>query len=140
MRRLRKGRRCTTSARRSRRLSTCSSMRANYCGYGRRRTSLKTGTQVEVPILNERDAMGHVLRCKYEMITSHTARRSGVTNLYKEGVLDTREMMSISGHQSESVFEEYIKVSRSEQADKIAAKLRAKRKLSNSRVNADSEK
>lgn len=77
--------------------------------------------------LYERDAMGHVLRCKYEMITSHTARRSGVTNLYKEGVLDTREMMSISGHQSESVFEEYIKVSRSEQADKIAAKLRAKR-------------
>lgn len=89
--------------------------------------------------LYERDAMGNVLRCKYEMITSHTARRSGVTNLYKEGVLDTREMMSISGHQSESVFEEYIKVSRSEQADKIAAKLRAKRQKEENNLKSATE-
>ena len=64
----------------------------------------------------ERNAKGEVIRPKYELITSHTARRSGVTNLYKTGLLDTREMMSISGHLSEKVFEKYIKVGTSEQA------------------------
>lgn len=46
--------------------------------------------------LFKRDKSGHVIKFKYEMVTSHTARRSGVTNMYLDGVLDTREMMSIS--------------------------------------------
>lgn len=76
----------------------------------------------------ERNAKGEVIRPKYELITSHTARRSGVTNLYKTGLLDTREMMSISGHLSEKVFEKYIKVGTSEQAARIAAKLKNAKK------------
>lgn len=74
----------------------------------------------------ERDAQGRVIRPKYETIASHTARRSGLTNLYKTGLLDTREMMSISGHRSEKVFEGYMKVGREEQAVRIATKFKDK--------------
>lgn len=74
--------------------------------------------------LYERNAQGQVVKFKYEMVTTHTARRSGVTNLYKTGVLDTHEMMAISGHQTEKVFENYIKVTKGEQADRIATKLK----------------
>ena len=73
--------------------------------------------------LYERNNRGQVVKFKYELITTHTARRSGVTNLYKTGLLDTRDMMAISGHQTEKVFEHYIKMSKSEHADRIAAKL-----------------
>ena len=79
----------------------------------------------------ERNERGEVLRCKWELIGTHTARRSGVTNLYKTGLLNTREMMSISGHQTEKVFEHYIKVGTSEQASRIAAKFRKEQEASN---------
>lgn len=76
--------------------------------------------------LYERNEHGDMVKYKYELVTSHTARRSGVTNLYKTGLLDTREMMAISGHQTETIFEHYIKMSKSEHADRIATKLRSK--------------
>ena len=75
--------------------------------------------------LFERDSRGNVIRPKYELITSHTARRSGVTNLYKTGLFNNHEIMSISGHQTERVFEKYIKVGKEEQAKRIAAKFKA---------------
>ena len=74
--------------------------------------------------LFERDRTGQVIRPKYELVSSHTARRSSITNLYKLGVLNNREIMSISGHQSEKVFESYIKVGVSEQAQRVGEKLR----------------
>lgn len=74
--------------------------------------------------LFERNSRGDVVMPKYDLISTHTARRSGITNLYKQGIFDTREMMAMSGHQSEKVFEEYIKVGVSEQADRIAEKVR----------------
>ena len=87
--------------------------------------------------LYERDSCGQTVKFKYELVTTHTARRSGVTNMYKTGILDKREMMSISGHQTEAIFENYIKVSKSEQADRIAAKyFKAKMKRQNERANA----
>ena len=58
------------------------------------------------------------------IFTSHAARRSALTNLYKTGVFDNREMMVISGHKSERVFEKYIKVGVSEQADRIYKKMK----------------
>lgn len=72
----------------------------------------------------ERNAQGEVLRCKWELITSHTARRSGVTNLYKTDLLNSREIMSISGHQTEETFKMYIRMGTSEQASRIAAKFK----------------
>lgn len=82
--------------------------------------------------LFEKNKHGEVIRPKYELIASHTSRRSGATNLYKLGALSNLEMRSITGHQSEKVFENYIRVGLSEQAqmvgDKILAAKNAKKK------------
>lgn len=67
----------------------------------------------------------HTTKCKWELVSSHTARRSAVTNMYKSGLLDKREMMAISGHTTEKIFEDYIKLGTFEQAKRIAEKLKA---------------
>lgn len=66
---------------------------------------------------------GRVVKPRYELVTSHTARRSGITNLYLTGMFDDIQMMSISGHKDPKTFREYIKLSSDEIADKIADKL-----------------
>ena len=73
-----------------------------------------------------RDSKGNVLRHRYELVGSHTARRSGVTSLYNTNILDTRDLMSISGHSSMKNFELYIRRSKEEQAMRIAEKLMSK--------------
>lgn len=55
---------------------------------------------------------------KYELITTHTARRSFATNAYLSGY-PTYEIMKITGHKTEKNFQKYIKVSQHERA-KIA--------------------
>jgi hypothetical protein len=72
--------------------------------------------------LFQRDSAGNVVRPRWQMVSSHTARRSGITNLYLTRKFNTFEMMSISGHQSVKVFKEYIKLSKYETADIIAEK------------------
>ena len=44
-----------------------------------------------------------VKRKKFEMITSHTARRSFATNMYHRGISPVM-IMSITGHKKESTF------------------------------------
>jgi integrase len=56
---------------------------------------------------------------KFDLIQSHTARRSFCTNAYLGG-LDTLSIMAVSGHKTESNFLKYIKVTKQEQADRIA--------------------
>ena len=73
----------------------------------------------------DRDEAGNVIKPKYEMIVTHCARRSCITNLYKSQLLSTGEIMKISGHKTESVFYEYISLSSDEIADRIAAKIKA---------------
>lgn len=75
----------------------------------------------------ERNSIGQVVKPKYELVSSHTARRSSITNLYKTGLLSVREMMSISGHKDEKVFDEYIKVGVTEQAERVGEKLKKAR-------------
>lgn len=70
----------------------------------------------------ERDNKENVIKPRYELVSSHTARRSGITNLYLSGNFDTYQMMSISGHRDEKTFYEYIKLSSDEVADSIAKK------------------
>lgn len=60
---------------------------------------------------------------KWECVSSHTARRSAVTNMCKRGELTKREMMAITGHSTEKIFEDYIKFGTLEQAKRIAEKL-----------------
>ena len=75
-----------------------------------------------------RDYSGAVVRCKYELVSSHTSRRSAITNMYNTGLYDVRDMMSISGHTTLSNFENYIKRGSIEQAERIARKAQKERK------------
>ncbi len=58
---------------------------------------------------------------KYELISSHTGRRSFCTNMYKRG-LPTLMIMSISGHRTEKSFLKYIKIKPEEHAKMMAEK------------------
>lgn len=58
--------------------------------------------------LFERNDEGTPMRPKYELVSSHTARRSCITNLYLQGRFTNEQIMSISGHKSENTFKSYI--------------------------------
>jgi integrase len=60
---------------------------------------------------------------KYELVTSHTARRSFATNLYRRGIPST-QLMLLTGHKTEGAFLRYIKVSREDNARDVAKKLK----------------
>ena len=68
----------------------------------------------------ERDAKGYVVKPRYDMVSTHTARRSCLTNLYLSNRFTISQLMSISGHKSEKAFNEYICCSSEEIADVIA--------------------
>lgn len=53
---------------------------------------------------------------KWELVSSHTARRTGLTNMYKAGIPTYRCMM-ISGHKTEAVFLTYIRITNEENAE-----------------------
>ena len=53
---------------------------------------------------------------KNQLIKTHTARRSGCTNMYLAGV-PTIGIMKISGHKTEREFLKYIKISKQQNAD-----------------------
>mgnify|MGYP001249558267 CR=1 FL=1 len=47
------------------------------------------------------------IKYKYELITTHTARRSAATNMYYSG-MPTKDIMTITGHSELKTFEKYI--------------------------------
>ena len=53
---------------------------------------------------------------KYELISSHTARRSAATNMYKAGI-PTISIKKITGHKSEASFLRYINITGEENAE-----------------------
>ena len=53
---------------------------------------------------------------KWELVSSHTARRTGLTNMYKAGIPTYRCMM-ISGHKTEHVFLTYLRITQEENAE-----------------------
>ncbi|WP_282074020.1 site-specific integrase [Polaribacter atrinae] len=69
---------------------------------------------------------------KHELISNHTSRRSFCTNAYFSG-MPTLDIMAISGHTSEKVFLNYIKITDDERALKISENsfFREKIKLKN---------
>ena len=73
--------------------------------------------------LFKRDDAGRVVKPRYELVTSHTARRTGITNLYLTGKFDIYQMMHVSGHKEAKTFREYIKLSGDEMAEQIAEKM-----------------
>ena len=58
-------------------------------------------------------------KLKYEMMKTHTARRSFCTNAYI-AKMDTLDIMALSGHKTEANFLKYIKVTGKERAKRIA--------------------
>jgi len=56
---------------------------------------------------------------KYKFISTHTARRSFCTNAYLEGI-PVHDIMAISGHKTERIFLDYIKVDLLQNASRIA--------------------
>lgn len=60
---------------------------------------------------------GQHVRCeKWELVSSHTARRTGLTNMYKAGIPTYRCMM-VSGHKTEQVFLTYLRITQQENAE-----------------------
>lgn len=55
---------------------------------------------------------------KWELVTTHTARRSFATNVYKSG-FPAISLMKITGHRTEKAFLLYIKVTPEENAQKL---------------------
>ena len=51
---------------------------------------------------------------KYDLIKTHTARRSCITNMVLSEEFTTRQMMSISGHSTEKDFNSYVKAGHKE--------------------------
>ena len=60
---------------------------------------------------------------KHQLITSHTARRSFATNLYRRGIPST-QLMKLTGHRTEEAFMKYIKVTNEDNARDVAKQLK----------------
>lgn len=58
-------------------------------------------------------------REKWELISSHTARRSAATNMYLTGRMKTYEIMAFTGHTTEKSFFRYVKVTKTDTAKKL---------------------
>ena len=55
---------------------------------------------------------------KYELISTHTARRSGATNMYLAGI-PALSIMKITGHKTEKAFMRYIQMTQEDNANKL---------------------
>ena len=53
---------------------------------------------------------------KWQLICTHTARRSFATNMFKRGI-PSRVIVNITGHRTEKAFSSYIKISQEENAE-----------------------
>lgn len=77
----------------------------------------------ELKIRNKGKARIETLFNKYELICTHTARRSFATNMFKRGI-PARVIMKITGHRTEKAFSSYIKITQDENAELMLKFLR----------------
>jgi integrase len=56
---------------------------------------------------------------KYDLIKTHTSRRSAITNMYLSGI-ETQYIMKMSGHKTEKSFMKYLKITKEDAISKIA--------------------
>ena len=80
--------------------------------------ALEIADLVEIVKIEGRDRV-RMTFCKYELVSSHTFRRSAATNLYLKGV-PLVSIMKLTGHSSIAVLERYLKVTGEETADTLA--------------------
>ena len=57
---------------------------------------------------------------KYELVSTHTARRTGASLLYLDFGVPAKQCMMLTGHTTESNFFKYIKISKEQNAEKLA--------------------
>ena len=76
-------------------------------------TQLVEGTK----IVDHKSVVGTFPKC--DIITTHTARRSAATNMFKAGI-PAISIMKITGHTTEKSFMKYIKISAEENAELMA--------------------
>lgn len=76
-------------------------------------TQLVEGTKY----IQHRAVVGYFPKC--DLITTHTARRSAATNMYKAGI-PSISIMRITGHTTEKSFMKYIKITAEENAELMA--------------------
>jgi len=72
-------------------------------------------------VLYEYDEQGYPLKERWQLVSSHTARRSCITNMYLSHKFTVPQMMSVSGHRTEAMFYKYVKLSLDEYADSVAS-------------------
>lgn len=68
-------------------------------------------------LIDHRAVVGYYPKC--DIITTHTARRSAATNMYKAGI-PSISIMRITGHTTEKAFMKYIKITAEENAELMA--------------------
>lgn len=84
-----------------------------------KRISKKAGINEIVPV--ERIRANKVERLKlkkYELISSHTARRTGATLMYLAGI-PVAKIMKLTGHTTETMFFQYIRIDKTENAKEL---------------------
>ena len=59
----------------------------------------------------------------YELISNHTGRRTFATLIYKKGILSNGQLMSLTGHSSETAFLRYLDITTEEISAKAGAEL-----------------
>ena len=75
----------------------------------------------------EKNSKGQYVVTRANSVTTHTARRSGITNMYLSHKFTIVQMMHVSGHKTQKTFMDYIKLSSEEIADEIDAIVAASR-------------
>lgn len=94
--------------------------------YNRQLKEVAKLSGINTPVMAETKRNGMTVVApvpKYELVTSHTARRSFATNLYRRGIPST-QLMFLTGHRTEDAFLKYIKVSKEDNAKDVAKKLK----------------
>jgi integrase len=75
-------------------------------------------TNMEADEIYTKGKMSHEMKAKCDLVKTHTARRSGATNLYLKGY-DVISIMRVTGHKTEREFLKYIRISNVENADNL---------------------
>lgn len=87
---------------------------------GIKRICKKAGINDIIPVERIRAGKTERLKLKkYEMISSHTARRTGATLMYFAGI-PVAKIMKITGHTTEASFFAYIRIDKTENAKELS--------------------
>jgi integrase len=80
------------------------------------RAKLTQPVQISIPVAGKRKIITQPL---HNLVTTHSARRSFATNMYRHYNLPPTTIMKVTGHKSEAVFLKYIRMTPEENAQLI---------------------